>query len=118
MRRANIVFWSIRGIVSTSYARGMAVHAHHGAERLKPERVRQAAQQLVAPVMVDDRFADHGNEPGHALGQPSRDVAAMQWQIGTAGLASHQRVPGNRDSRSLVLHYMGMPSPVGDRCRS
>src|SRR6185437_8456329 len=29
-------------------ARGMPVHAHDGAERLKPERMGEAAQQLVA----------------------------------------------------------------------
>ena len=38
-------------------ARGVPVHAHDGAERLEPERMREAAQQLVAAVMVDDRLA-------------------------------------------------------------
>ena len=38
-------------------ARGVPVHAHDRAERLKPERVSKAAQQLVAAVMVDDRLA-------------------------------------------------------------
>jgi hypothetical protein len=71
---------------------GMPVHPHHGAERLEPERMRQAAQQLVAPVMVDDRLADHRAEPRHPIGQPSRDVAAMQWRIGAAGFAGISRV--------------------------
>ena len=44
----------------------------------------------IAPVMVDDRFADHRAKPGHPIGQPFRNVAAMQWQIGASGLASHQ----------------------------
>jgi hypothetical protein len=52
--------------------------------------MRQAAQQLVAPVVVDDRIADHRAEPRHRIGQPFRDMAAMQWQIGASGFASHQ----------------------------
>src|SRR6516164_3326118 len=70
-------------------ARGMPVHAHDGAERLKPERVRQPAQQFVTSVMVDDRLADHGAEPRHPIGQPFRDVAAMQWKIGASGFVGH-----------------------------
>ena len=50
------------------YARGVPVHAHDGAERLKPERVREAAQQLVAAISVDDRLRDDGAEPAHAAG--------------------------------------------------
>jgi hypothetical protein len=52
--------------------------------------MRQAAQQLVAPVMVDDRLADHRAEPRHPIGQPLWDVAAMQRQIGASGFVSHQ----------------------------
>ena len=37
-------------------AGGMPVHAHHGAERLEPERMGEPAQQLVAAVVVDDRL--------------------------------------------------------------
>jgi hypothetical protein len=40
--------------------------------------------------MVNDRLADHGAEPRHPIGQPFRDMAAMQWQIAASGLASHQ----------------------------
>jgi len=40
-------------------AGGMPVHAHHGAKRLEPEWVGEAAQQFVATVMMNDRFADH-----------------------------------------------------------
>jgi hypothetical protein len=50
--------------------RRMPVHPHDRAERLKPERVSEAAQQLVAAVMMDDRLADHRAEAGHAVGQP------------------------------------------------
>ena len=36
-------------------AGGMPVHSHHGAERLKPERMRQAAQKFIAAVVMDRR---------------------------------------------------------------
>jgi len=62
----------------------MPVHAHHGAERLEPERMRQAAQQLVAAVMVDDRLAHDPAEAGHAIGEPARDLSAMQRKIGAS----------------------------------
>ena len=34
--------------------RGVPVHSHDGAEGLEPERVGEAAQELVAAVVVDD----------------------------------------------------------------
>jgi hypothetical protein len=43
---------------------------------ITPE-MRQAAQQFVAPVVVDDRFAYHPVEMRDSIGQPFRDVAAM-----------------------------------------
>jgi len=52
--------------------------------------VRQPAQQFVASVVVDDnRLADHGTEPRHPIGQPFRDVAAMQRKIGASGFVGH-----------------------------
>jgi hypothetical protein len=39
--------------------------------------------------MVDDRLADHGAEPRHPIGQPFRDVAAMQGKISASGFVSH-----------------------------
>jgi hypothetical protein len=92
--------------------------AHDGAERLEPEWVRQAAQQLLAPVVVDDRLADHSTRPRHAVGQPFRDVTAMQRQIGAAGFASHQRTPGDRDNCNFVVHYIGTRRLAGNRRRS
>ena len=32
------------------------VHAHHGAERLEPERMREPPQQLLAPIVVHHRL--------------------------------------------------------------
>jgi hypothetical protein len=70
-------------------AGGMPVHAHHGAERLEPERMRQAAEQLVAAVFEDDRLRDHGAEPRHPLAEPARNAAAMERQVGSPGAVSH-----------------------------
>src|SRR5215216_2825227 len=70
-------------------AGGMPVHAHYRAERLEPEGMGQAAQELVAAVVMDDRLADHGAEPRHALGKPWRNPAPMQRQVGASGSLSH-----------------------------
>ena len=70
-------------------AGGMPVHAHHGAERLEPEGMGEAAQQLVAAVVMDDRLADHRAEPRHALAEPFRHAAAVQRQIGASRSVGH-----------------------------
>src|SRR3984957_16801919 len=44
-------------------ARGMPVHAHDRAERLEPERMSEATQQLVAAISVDDCLSNDGTEP-------------------------------------------------------
>ena len=62
-------------------ARGMPVHPHDSAERLEPERMSEATQELVAAVMVDDRLRDDGAEPGHAVREPQRHPPAVQRQI-------------------------------------
>ena len=56
----------------------MPVHAHHGAERLEPEGMRQAAEKFVAAVVVNDGLADDGAERGHARGQPRGHAPAVQ----------------------------------------
>ena len=61
--------------------RGVPVHAHDRAKRLKPERVSKATQQLVAAVMVDDRLRDDRAEAGHAVREPRRHPPAVQRQI-------------------------------------
>jgi tripartite ATP-independent transporter DctM subunit len=60
----------------------MPIHAHHGAEGLKPEWMGQPAQQHVTAVVMDDSFAHHRAKAGHALGQPFRHPAAMKRQVG------------------------------------
>src|SRR3954454_16851958 len=74
-------------------AGGMPVHAHHGAERLEAERVGEASQQLVAPVVMDDGFADHRAEAGHPIRQPFPHMPTVQRQIGGFGSTSHQTPP-------------------------
>ena len=66
------------------YARGMPVHAHNRAERLKPERVSEAAQKLVAAISVDDRLGDDRAEAAHAGREPRRHPPAVQRQIGAS----------------------------------
>jgi hypothetical protein len=54
------------------------VHAHHCAEGLEPERMRQASEKFVTPIVLDDRLGNQHAEPGHAVAQPFRHAAAMQ----------------------------------------
>jgi hypothetical protein len=67
----------------------MPIHPHHNAEGLEPEGMGQTAQELVAAVVMDDRFGDHRAEPRHALAEPGRHPAAMQGQIGASRPSSH-----------------------------
>jgi hypothetical protein len=58
---------------------------------LEPEGVGEAAQQLLAPVMVDDGLAHDRAEPGHPVGELLGDAATMQRQIGASRPSSHSR---------------------------
>ena len=49
---------------------GMPIHSHERAKRLKPERMRQAAEEFVAPVVVNDGFAEQRAEQRHPVGKP------------------------------------------------
>src|SRR4051812_18543906 len=66
-------------------ARRMPVHAHHGSERLEPERMGKPAQKLIASEMMHDRLGDDSTEARHADPQPLRDTTAVQREIGTSG---------------------------------
>src|ERR1700693_663447 len=70
-------------------ARGMPVHAHDGTERLKPEGIREASQQLVPTIVMGDGLRHDCTEPGHPVGQPPRNVAAVERQIGASGPSCH-----------------------------
>src|ERR1700758_2235816 len=66
------------------------IHAHHGAERLEPERVSETAQQFVTAIMIDNRFADHRPEAGHPVGEPPRNLSSVQRQVGGSSPLGHQ----------------------------
>jgi len=66
----------------------MPIHPHDGAERLEPERVGDAPQQLVAPVVMNDRLANHRAEAAHSLRGPLRHLSAMERQIGASSPSS------------------------------
>ena len=65
-------------------ARRAPVHAHHGAERLEPEGMREPPQKLIAAVVMDGGLAHDRTELGHALCQPSRNASAMERKISDA----------------------------------
>ena len=44
---------------------GMPIHAHDGAEGLKPEGVGEAPQEFVAAIFVDDGLGNHAPERRH-----------------------------------------------------
>src|SRR3982074_3163556 len=69
--------------------RGMPIHAHHCAKGLEPEWVGKAAQQLVAAILMDNRFAHHRAEAGHAICQPPWHLSAMQRKIGASSSLCH-----------------------------
>jgi hypothetical protein len=76
--------------------RGVPVHAHHGAERLEPERVRQPREPCVAPVVQHDGLGDHATQHGHPLRQPRRDRAPVQRKIRGSRSCTHTPVQYHR----------------------
>jgi hypothetical protein len=72
-------------------AGGMPIHPHYGSERLEPEGMGEAAQELVAAVVMNDGFARDRAKARHAVREPSRHMATVQRQVGAAGPASHQQ---------------------------
>jgi hypothetical protein len=68
----------------------MPVHAHDRAERLEPERVGKTAQQLIAAVMMDNRFAEHRPEASHAVGEPLGNLSTVQREVGGSSPSGHR----------------------------
>jgi hypothetical protein len=50
----------------------------------------ETAQQFVTAVMMDNRLADRGPEPGHTIGEPLGDLSTVQRQAGGSSSLSHQ----------------------------
>ena len=66
---------------------GVPIHSHHAAQRLEPEGVAQAGEQLGRSVMVEDAFGDRGTQAGHAVREPGGDASSVQGKIGMARAA-------------------------------
>src|SRR5262249_38936801 len=60
----------------------MAIHTHHPAEPLEPERIAQPRQEFGSAVVMKYAFGDRRAELGHAFSQPGRDMASVKWQVG------------------------------------
>jgi hypothetical protein len=88
------------------------IHSHHGAKGLKPERMREAAEQLVPAVMMDDRLADDGAKPRHAIGEPFGNMAAMKRQIGAAGASWHGDVRPEKVPQNIMRTHLSEKSTM------
>jgi hypothetical protein len=64
----------------------MPVHAHHATQGLKPERIGEPTQDLVATVFEHQGFDNHPAKARHARGEPHGDPPAVQRQIGRSCL--------------------------------
>ena len=63
---------------------GMPVHAHHGAERLKPERIAQPGEERGSAVVKDHALGNRGAKRRHARREPVGHASAMQRKVGRA----------------------------------
>src|ERR1700675_2328187 len=68
----------------------MPVHAHDGAEGLNPEWIGEPTQQFVASIMMHDRLAHDRAETCHAVGEPFRNLPAMQREVRAPHPSSHE----------------------------
>jgi hypothetical protein len=59
----------------------MPVHSHDRAEGLEPKGVREAMNEFVAPVMMDDGLAHDRTKAGHPVAKPFRYAAAVKRKI-------------------------------------
>src|SRR5262245_20548000 len=66
-------------------SRGVPIHPHDRAQRLKPKRIAQSREKRRSAVIMNDGFGDGRAKFGHALGEPLRHAAAMQRQICGSG---------------------------------
>jgi hypothetical protein len=69
-------------------ARGVPIHSHHGAKGLEPERVREAAEEFIAPVVMNDGLRNNRAKLRHSLSQPFRHLTVVQRQV-SASRAAH-----------------------------
>jgi hypothetical protein len=86
--------------------RGMPVHAHDRTEGLEPERIAQPREQRRPTVVVEHTFGDCGSERDHPRGQPRRNTAAVQREIGDAGSLHWFILPRIRQLSRLRAHMV------------
>src|SRR6185437_15787015 len=82
------------------HAARMPVEPEDAAERLKPERIGEPAQDVVHAVLarqIDDDFA---RQPHHAAEEPGGRFAAVQRQRCVAGMARHETILCDRSRAS------------------
>jgi hypothetical protein len=63
----------------------MPVHAHHAAERRKPERITEMRQKSCLTVSKHNVLSDRGTKLRHALGESMRHTSTVERKIGNAG---------------------------------
>src|SRR5690606_13129525 len=61
--------------------RRMPVHPHDGAERLEPKGVREAMNEFVAPVVMDDGLAHDRAKASHPVAKPFGHTAAVKRKV-------------------------------------
>ena len=65
----------------------------------------EAAEELVAAEMMDDRFGDDRAEAGHPLAKPFRDLAAVEGKICAAGSLGHGPNTSSRTKREQTAAH-------------
>jgi hypothetical protein len=83
--------------------------------------MRDAAQELVAAVMMDDRLRHDRPEPGHSLAEPRRHAAIVQGHVGGSGAAGHgvSKPNGNITATSMEekpVRRVQWPASAPKRC--
>ncbi len=103
-------------------AGGMPIHPHHASQRLEPEWIAEAGEELRSAVVMHDSFGDGRTQLGHALRKPARDTSSVQRQFGNSG-ALHTSMIERPPLRITSSRYWSRPStsagiPVSARhCR-
>src|ERR1700722_438869 len=83
----------------------MPIHAHYCAKGLEPKRMSETAQNLIASVVMHDRFYDHASQRGHAGGQTMGYLTRVHRQTVAACSSCHS---GSVNARSGHVKELGM----------
>src|SRR5580700_618380 len=94
------------------------IHAHHRTEGLKPERIAQAREQFGGSIVQKNALANGRAQQRHAIGEPSRNVAAMQGKIGVAGASHPEPLSDMRGFKSGTQNVGGQMANPSERQRA